>query len=108
LVLVANRKRTVAVGVGVMEAVLVGKGVKVGVLVGGSAIAVWACAASAVCMITVSTEPGAGIEGGGVTSAGVAQPRMTNPRISHMVIRRTVRLFITSPRCCLALRVVSM
>jgi hypothetical protein len=98
LVFVGIKNRMVAVGDGVMVNVLVGDGTRVGVAVGGATMAVWVCAASAVWTMRVSMEPGPDAEGGGVTSAGVAQPRMTNPKISHKVIPRTIRLFITPPR----------
>jgi hypothetical protein len=95
------RNKNVAVGVGVMVAVLVARGVIVGVLVGGKTVNVCVCAAAAVRTTMVSTEPGsAGEEGGDATSTGVPQLKITNPIISHNIVRRTIRLLITYPLKC--------
>jgi len=74
---VGSKKRKVAVGDGVNEAVTVGDGVRVSVGVGGIKIAVWLAAMAAVCAMITSSSPGANV-GTGVLTDGKSKGAQAN------------------------------
>ena len=77
---VGSKKRKVAVGDGVNEAVTVGDGVRVGVGVGDIKVAVWLAAMAAVCAMITSSSPGASV-GTGALPDGKSKGAQANVTI---------------------------